>query len=455
MAMNRELPAGWRLDENGAWRRETVHSMTRRCLGWDYGQRAIYEITVELSDRRSKALGRLLVGDGVGGWVEPAEARGLGLRPEDVTAKVELTALGKAVADCWEAIPKFYPQIRVIGKRVMPDHFHGLLFVTEPLGCHLGQVIKGFKIGCNRAARALDPAILSPGTGRGASGTGRGAPGTGRGAPGTGRGASGTGRGAPGTGRGAPGTGRGVGLFAEGFTDVILFHDGQLENQINYLADNPRRLEVKALFPELLTVADEVSVALPGLSSDARGRFAALGNRFLLKRPLVQVQVSRRFFGYRRVAKPGGGLKIARDETGEPVVDFTTVDFEERRNELLAAAKHGAVLLSPCVSDGERQIAREALKAGWPLVTMANKGFAKLQKPSGRYFDACAAGKLLMLAPAAWPYRPGEKPMTRLDATAMNRLCQWLAGEDAAEINYHGMTPANVDALAREAARVV
>ena len=409
-------PPGWCLDENGAWRRETVHSMTRRCLGWDYSQRAIYEITVELADRRLKALGRLLIGDGAGGWVEPAEARGLGLQPEDVTAKVELTALGKAVADCWESIPKFYPQIKIIGKRVMPDHFHGLLFVTEPLGCHLGQVIKGFKIGCNKAARVLSPAIVSQGTEHGTAG---------------------------------------AGLFAEGFTDVILFRDGQLENQINYLADNPRRLAVKTLFPELFTVADEVGAALPGLGPGACGRFAALGNRFLLKRPLAQVQVSRRFFGYRRITKPGGGPKIARDEKGEPVVDFTTVDFEERRSELLAAAKHGAVLLSPCVSDGERQIAREALKAGWPLVTMSNKGFARLQKPSGRYFDACAAGKLLMLAPAAWPYRPGEKPMTRFDATAMNRLCQWLAGEDAAEIDYHGMKPGNVDQLAREAARVL
>ena len=419
-ATPRFLPPGWCLDENGAWRRETVHSMTRRCLDWDYGQRAIYEITVELADRRSKALGRLLVGNGAGGWVAPAAARGLGLQPEDVTARIELTALGKVVADCWEAIPKYYPKIKIIGKRVMPDHFHGLLFVTEPLGCHLGQVIKGFKIGCNRAVRVLNPAIVSQGAGRGA----------------------------------AQGAGRGGGLFAEGFVDVILFRDGQLENQINYLADNPWRLAVKTLFPELFTVADEVSVALPGLGAGACGRFAALGNRFLLKRPLVQVQVSRRFFGYRRVAKPGGGLKIARDGKGEPVVDFATADFEERRSELLAAAKHGAVLLSPCVSDGERQIAREALKAGWPLVTMSNKGFARLQKPSGRYFDACSAGKLLMLAPAAWPYQPGEKPMTRFDATAMNRLCQWLAGEDAAEINYHGMKPGNVDALAREAARV-
>ena len=49
---------------------------------------------------------------------------------------------------------------------------------------------------------------------------------------------------------------------------------------------------------------------------------------------------------------------------------------------------------------------------------------------------------------------PQEKPMTRLDATALNRLCQWLAGEDALAINYHGMKPANIDQLAKVAAQV-
>jgi len=50
------------------------------------------------------------------------------------------------------------------------------------------------------------------------------------------------------------------------------------------------------------------------------GRFSALGNRFLLERPLAQVQVSRRDFAYKREEKPrpktgehGTGLKIARD----------------------------------------------------------------------------------------------------------------------------------------------
>ena len=39
--------------------KETVHSMLRRCIGWDYSQPCIYMITVVLADRQSRALGRL------------------------------------------------------------------------------------------------------------------------------------------------------------------------------------------------------------------------------------------------------------------------------------------------------------------------------------------------------------------------------------------------------------
>ena len=127
----------------------------------------------------------------------------------------------------------------------------------------------------------------------------------------------------------------------------------------------------------------------------------------------------------------------------------------ERLAAARAAAAHGAVIISPCISDGERQIAHEALNQKLPLVTLQNKGFSRLQKPTGRYFDACAEGRLLMMAPAAWPYTPQEKSMTRFDATALNRLCQWLVGEDAVEINYHGMRPASIDQLAKAAAQIL
>ena len=373
--------------------KETIHSMLRRCIGWDYSQPCIYCITVSLADRRSQTLGKVVSDSGA-----------------PISARCVLTPLGQAVEACWEAIPHFYPQIHIICKQVMPDHFHGILWVKERLPCHLGQVIKGFKIGCNRAAGILSPSSVPPGKG----------------------------------------------LFAEGFQDTILFQEGQLAKMIDYVKSNPSRLAVKRANPGLFTGVRDLRVRLSTILSPITGlaaelHFAAIGNRSLLDRPMVQVQCSRRHFGYRRTEKRGEGLKIARDERGEPVAAFSTPEYETLRDGLLAAARHGAVLISPCVSDGERQIAREALHEGVPLVTMQNKGFAKLQKPSGRYFDACAAARLLMLAPAAWPYTPANKPMTRLDATAMNRLCQWLAGEGAAIINYRGVTPAAIDKAALEA----
>ena len=158
------------------------------------------------------------------------------------------------------------------------------------------------------------------------------------------------------------------------------------------------------------------------------------------------MQCSRSFFAYARDAQG----RILKDRPPR----LETAAFRESCEALLEEAAHGAVLISPCISEGEREIARRAFVAGHKVITLANKGFSPLQKPSGRYFDACADGKLLMLAPAAWPYQPGEKPMTRFDATAMNRLCQWIAGEGAAQINYHGMKPTNVDELAFAAACV-
>lgn len=253
--------------------------MLRRCIGWDYSQPCIYMITVVLADRGSRALGSVVV--------DTIDDNGM-----PTAARCGLTELGREVEECWEAIPRFYPQIKIIGKQVMPDHFHGLLWVKERLPCHLGQVIKGFKIGCNKAARRIAPGMLP----------------------------------------------QGAGLFSEGFQDTILFREGQLENMIRYVKANPLRLAVKRANPGLFTMVGDLRVEVAGGDSSAivspiTLRFAAIGNRALLDRPMVQVQCSRRHFRYRRVAKPGDALKIAKDAAGEPVVDAASPEYEALRDE--------------------------------------------------------------------------------------------------------------------------
>lgn len=90
---------------------------------------------------------------------------------------------------------------------------------------------------------------------------------------------------------------------------------------------------------------------------------------------------------------------------------------------------------------------------GARVIALRNMGFSPLYKPGGKLFDQTSNGKLLLLAPAAWPYQTEEKPMTRFDACALNRIAQLIAGDGAAEINYKGMKPKDIDHLVREAVK--
>lgn len=410
-------------------RRETVHRMTRRCDGWDYRQRAIYQVTLVQAARARPLLGRLVIDD-------PKAS------PEAVTARVEPSELGAAILAHWKRLGDFTPEIKPLFCQLMPDHLHAILEVTRPMAKPLGNAIGGFKTGCEKIYRELALSAQN-----------KAPPAQNKTPPERNRRACS----APeAQASGAPC------LWAAGFQDSILFRAGQLDAMFNYLRDNPRRLAVKRLFPDLFRAVAALRRPLPSLG--VVGAFAALGNRFLLDRPLVQAQVSRRDFAYRREPKAGGGLKIVRDAAGEPLVAQESAAFAAKAEALLARARQGAALLSPCVSEGEREIARRAFAEGLPLVVLRNKGFAPLEKPGGRHFDACAAGRLLMLAPAAWPHVPGEKPMTRRDALALNRLAQALVEggrgpgacapgteQGVAPIAYRGVTFAEVDDWARAA----
>ena len=401
-----ELPPDWHYDEDtGAIMRDVIHRMGRRCHNWDYSARAIYMITICLKERGRSVLAA---------W------------PSDPPLSMPLTPLGEKVLACWRRIPEFWPMVELLECQVMPDHFHGLLFVRESLGvsakARLDLPVSGQAQNPGQARLCASPETAfcaSPETAFCAS------PETAKFLPKT-------------LGdiiRGFKTGCREVG-WQDGYVDNILFRKGQLKRMASYIRDNPRRLWEKRAHPELFRVLGDIEAA--------GGRFAAIGNKELLKAPnIFQVQVSRSFFAYRRDARGA----LLKDEP--PAV--ATREFEEKRDGFLEAAEHGAVLLSPCISEGERQIARLAFDRGLKVITLANKGFSPLYKPGGKLFDATAKGNLLMLAPIAWPYIPGEKKMTRIDACVLNRIAQWLAGDGAVEIKYRGVEPAHIDRLAAAA----
>lgn len=438
---------GWVRDELGVLRREKQPHMGRRLPGFDYSQRMIYEITLVLKERQP-VLGRLVK--------RPCGSAAIRENaPDEDGWAVEPSPMGLAALNCWQKIPSFWPQVTLVEKQLMPDHFHGILFVRERLPLTypdrpegqdnrrkvLGDIVRGFKVGCTIAWREL------------------------------------AGKRSESAGSPPAAAAADIPQWAEGFVDTILFHKGQLAKMVAYLHDNPRRLGVKREHPDLFKVSRDIEIkfapqlgngggAIAPWMGAASGHFNAIGNHFLLSRPrLVQVQCSRSFFRYRREFAAGqgghggaagpdergyaagrsGNSRICRDANGVPIVEFSTSEFEAKLVDALSAAKHGAVLVSPCISHGEREIARQAFAAGYRVITFQNKGFSPLYKPGGKLFETCAAGNLLMLAPIKWPYQPAEKQMTRDDAQILNRIAQLVAGDGAVTIDYKGAVMSGID----------
>ena len=109
-------------------------SMKRRSDINNYHGKHVYMLTLAVEGRR------MLLGTLEGGEEE---------------ACVRVTELGQAVKSCWEEIPVRCPEIKILAFQLMPDHLHGILYVQEDMEKHLGQVVSGFKAGCNKAYRQI------------------------------------------------------------------------------------------------------------------------------------------------------------------------------------------------------------------------------------------------------------------------------------------------------------
>ena len=413
---------------------EKKASMKRRDSHHDYRERRMYMITLEVEGRRP-LFGRV-VGNA---YAEP------GSRDEP---RIELTELGKAVQSEWMSIHGFYPQIEVMAVQMMPDHMHGILFVTDTLPVHLGQVISGFKAGCRKAQRALIAAEEERTAGKAAE-KAAGEKAAERRAERAGeRAAERTAERAAAeplltekarqgkaepllaekTGQGKTEgktagkaaaepllaekakeekeqegrepvvsqyatalplpeeAGANCALFAKGYNDLILRSFDELPVWQNYLRDNPRRLLLKRARPEWLR-------PFFGLQIGSH-TYNGIGNRLLLtasKRKTVLV--SRR---------------------------LTDSMIEEETARYLELAKQGTVLVSAAISPGEKRVMRAVFDAGYPTIVIMQNGFTPMSKPHGRQFDACASGALLMLSP--WEHHNEKQKITAVQCRQMNLM---------------------------------
>ena len=132
--------------------------------------------------------------------------------------------------------------------------------------------------------------------------------------------------------------------------------------------------------------------------------FSIMGNRNLLMEPeKMQIQCSRK---------------------------ASDAEIEAMKADVLDACAHGIVPVSPCISPGEKAVARAVLEAGKPLIVLFPQGIPSDMRNKagfGPYFDACANGQLLILSP--WEYgKPARSTkLQRWQCLFLNDLAAQLA----------------------------
>lgn len=109
---------------------------------YDYSQPGAYFITLSTFNRES-ILGEI-IGDADDG-------------------SIQLTDAGRALIAVWRNLPKHYPYIRHGEMAVMPDHFHGIVYIKyEPNGKRqpLSEIVRAFK---SFSARRINAIRQTPG----------------------------------------------------------------------------------------------------------------------------------------------------------------------------------------------------------------------------------------------------------------------------------------------------
>ena len=199
---------------------------------------------------------------------------------------IVLSPAGHQVLEAWRAMPSFTPQLETSTLCVMPDHLHGILCVREPLVRPLGAVVRGFKSGVTAAFRKAtgNPALT---------------------------------------------------VWEEGFYDGVALEPAAIQAWHRYILDNPRRLWLRRLHPDLFVRVNTLEHArLPALPEGRK--WAGYGNLFLLDKPeLVAVRVSR---------------------------SATPDEIEHIASEVGARVSRGAVAVSPFISPGEQAVVAEIAK---------------------------------------------------------------------------------------------
>ena len=330
-------------------------------------------------------------------------------------AGVVRTALGDALVDCLMSIPAHHPEVQVLHFCLMPDHLHAVLYVRRSMPKGIRTVVRGFW----QAAKKLGRASSQPGPSFSQ-------PGALPSQPGPSSSQSGASFVVPNVIReelkegsrrlqhiasalcGQMGTEPYYQLepiFREMPFIRPMARYSQLQNTIRYLDMNPQRLATKRLRPGFFRVQKDIVIG--DRSYDGVGNVALLMEG-----------------AYDTVHVRHAMVEQARHGNDQELRNY--------KNSRVLKARQEVLMVSPFISPDEKQVMQVLLKEQWPFILLTDNGFRDYYKPVDMLFDACAAGRLLILSP--WPYDGGKRHISRADCVALNQMaediCNFLNGSD-------------------------
>ena len=386
----------------------------------------LYHITLTIPDRLP-LLGRLEVPDN-----DPNKA------------KVKRTALGNALVNCLLSIQHYHPEVQVLHFCLMPDHLHAVLYVRHTMPTGIRGVTRGFWQAVKKLGRAwsasssIAPNVIRSNSQAPSSSVAPNVIRSNNQAPSSSI--------APNViqeNSQAPSSSFAPNVIRRNsqketshqilqdetarfeafsaslreqqgeeiyyhlppiFTEMPFIrpmgHNTQLPNTIRYIDMNPQRLATKRLKPGFFYV--QRGIMIGGRSYDGVGNTTLLmADRF------ATVHV-------RSVM-----VKAAEYGDGEPLRNY--------KNSCVLAARKGVILISPFISTHEKQVMQVLLDEQHPFICLTDNGFRDYYKPSGALFDACAAGRVLILSP--WQYDASKRHISRADCVALNGMAEDICNQ--------------------------
>ena len=292
-------------------------------------------------------------------------------------ARVERTALGEAIVNELFVMCRHYPEVRILQFCLMPDHLHAVIQVTQVMETSIRSVIRGYWQGVKKHGRAytlsLAPELNSGTKNQDNKNTGR---------------------------KNQDSTGESnfaFPIFTERPVIRPLSRRGQLQTMFRYVQMNPQRLATKRLMPGFFRVQKGIEIA--GRSYDGVGNVALLHAECFAPVHVRRIMV-----------------EAAAHGDSQPLRDYM--------NGCVLAARRGCVMMSTFISPDEKRVMNVLLEERRPFILLADNGFREYYKPADALFDACAAGRVLILSP--WQYDANKRHISRADCVALNTMAEEL-----------------------------